>query len=433
MSNIPHFDVTRGPRIAAALMVGLLTVLVIAAVIWMNYASLNISVRAMGKVVPTSRIQFIQSLEGGIIRDITVREGMQVKKGDLLAYIENLQYDSDLGEGLQNKWAAEAGIERLRSQIENRNPQFSEVLRSKAPDVVAEQLNLAASSRRELQVSLDTLNSQLSQRKQELSESKSRVVSAQNLLASARETLAIEENLRKQSAGAQVDYLNAQREVTRLEGEIEAGKITINRVQAAVREAESRMAGVTSKYRADAYRELNDLQARLAALNEQLTGQEDRVSRRELRSPMDGVVNRVLVSTIGGVAKPGETIMEIVPLEDNLRVSVRVKPSDIAFISIGQKAIVRITAYDSSIFGSLDGKVVRVGADAVVEQQGQNQESYFEVTLETERNYIGKPEERLTISSGMAADASIETGKRTLMEYVLKPVIKTLDTSLRER
>lgn len=146
---------------------------------------------------------------------------------------------------------------------------------------------------------------------------------------------------------------------------------------------------------------------------------------------MDGVVNRLLITTLGGVVKPGETIMEIVPADDRLLISARVKPSDIAFIKVGQSARIRITAYDSSIFGTLDGKVLRVGADAITDHE--RKETYFEVFLVAERNYLGTASEQLALSPGMAADSSIHTGKRTLLDYLLKPVAKTLDKSLRER
>ncbi|MBT9499110.1 MAG: HlyD family efflux transporter periplasmic adaptor subunit, partial [Zoogloea sp.] len=168
-----------------------------------------------------------------------------------------------------------------------------------------------------------------------------------------------------------------------------------------------------------------------ATLTEQLTGRNDRVARRELRAPMDGVVNRVLVTTVGGVVKAGESIMEVVPADGRLLITAKVKPSDIAFIKAGQDAKIRISAYDSSIFGTLPGKVLRVGADAVVD--AERKETFFEVFLEAQKNFLGDASEHLTISPGMAADASIQTGKRTMMEYMLKPIVKTLDKSLRER
>jgi adhesin transport system membrane fusion protein len=426
-----HADMDRGPHRAVVMLLVSLTAFLIIAVAWMSSASLSIAVHAVGAVTPTSRVQNIQSMEGGIIREIAVHEGQQVKRGDLLTYVENLQYDADLGEGQQNQWAAQVSIERLKSELAGRAPVFSAELRSRSPALIAEQRKLSLSRRHEMETALETVRNQITQRQEELAEARSRVQSLTALLASVRETLAMEERLQAQRAGAKADFLMALREVNRVQGDLDAARIAVPRVQAALSEAQSRLASVEAKYRADTHRELTDLESKSAAMAEQLSGQQDRVQRRELRSPMDGVVNRILISTVGGVAKAGETIMELVPVQDTLLISARVKPSDIAFIYPGQKAVVRITAYDSSIFGSLDGKVVRVGADAIVD--AEKKESYFEVILETERNYLGKSEERLIISSGMPADASIQTGNRTFMEYLLKPVIKTFDKALRER
>ena len=426
-----HPDLDRGPHRAILILVASLAVFLLLTLAWMSLASLSIAVHAVGAVIPSSRVQNIQSLEGGIIRSIAVREGQPVKRGDLLAYVENIQFDAELGEGQQNQWAAQAGIERLKSELAGRAPAFSEELGSKSPALLAEQRSLSQSRRREMETAMETVRNQITQSQEELAEARSRVQSLTALLAPARETLAMEERLQTQHAGARADFLAAQREVARIQGDLDAARIAVPRVEASLSEARSRLAEVESKYRAETHRELADLASKSAALAEQLTGRRDRVQRKELRSPMDGVVNRVLINTVGGIARPGETIMELVPVQDTLLIAARVKPADIAFIHPGQQAIVRITAYDSSIFGSLDGKVVRVGSDAVVDTE--KKESYFEVTLETQRNYLGKPEERLIISPGMTADASIQTGKRTIMEYLLKPVIKTLDKALRER
>ncbi len=426
-----HHDLDRGPRLAAMIFVGALAVLLLLALLWMAFAKLDISVQAMGQVVPSSRIQLVQSLEGGIVRNIAVREGQQVKKGELLAYVENLQYDAELGEGRQNRWAKEAAIARLDAELNQRQPAFSDEIRKNAPDLVAEQHTLWLTRLSERETLLETAQRQIAQRQEELAEARSRTASLASMLGQARESLAIEQSLLEQGAGARADFLRAQLEVTRLQGDLEAARISVPRIQAAIQEAKSRAAEVTSRYRAEASRERSQLESELAALSEKITASQDRVARREIRAQSDGVVNRLLISTVGGVAKAGETIMELVPVKDTLLISTRVKPSDIAFIHPGQSAIVRISAYDSSIFGSLDAKVVRVGADAILDER--KQEQYFEVFLETSRNYLGKPEEKLTISSGMAADASIRTGKRSVMEYLLKPVVKTLDKSLRER
>lgn len=432
MSNSTlHPDLDRGAHRAALILVGGLAAFVLIALVWMNFAKLDISVQAAGKVIPSSRVQLIQSMEGGIVRNISVREGDPVKKGDLLAYVENRQYDAELGEGRQNQWAIASAIARLDAELSGGEPNFPAELQDQAPDLVAEQRALWLNRKRERDDALETVRRQTNQRQQELAEAKSRVNSLASLLASTKETLAIEEKLQSQGAGAMVDLLRARQEVTRIQSELDTARISIPRIQASIQEAQSRASEVTSKYRADASRERSELEAKQGALGEQITASEDRVSRRELRSPMDGVVNRLLINTVGGVAKPGETILELIPVQDTLQISARVKPSDIAFIRPGQPAKVRISAYDSSIFGSLEAKVLRVGADAVLDERQEN--LYFEVVLETKKNYLGKPEERLIISSGMAADASINTGKRTLMEYMLKPVVKTFDKSLRER
>lgn len=434
MSTMLHADFDRGPRLAALTLVGCLSAFLVLALVWMSIAKLDISVHAMGQVTPSSKVQLIQSLEGGIVREISVQEGQSVKKNDLLAYVENLQYSAEQGEDQHQLWAAQAAITRLDAELAGRTPDFAPELEAKVPDLVAKERSLWLTREKERNDALETAQRQLAQRQQELVEAKARIVSFDSLLASSRESLAMEEKLTAQGAGARADFLRAQQEVTRVEGDLEAARTSVPRLEAAIAEGRSRVAEVLSHARAESSRERSKLAAEAATLTAKLTGSNDRVARRELRSPMDGVVNRLLINTVGGVAKAGETIMELVPVQDTLLVTARVKPSDIAFIRPGQDAIIGITAYDSSIFGRLDGKVLRVGADAIADTKPQSElPLYFEVVLETDRNYLGKPEERLVISSGMAADASIHTGKRTLMEYMLKPVIKTFDKALRER
>lgn len=425
-----HPDLDRGPRKAILLLLASMSAFVILALVWMSFAKLDISVNATGKVVPSSRVQTIQSLEGGIIRDIAVREGQMVKRGDLLAHVENLQYNAELGEGQKTRHAIQSAITRLNAEVSGTAPRFDPQLQRQAPALVAEQEKLWRSRQKEQEAAINVAKDQIEQRDKELAESNTREASLANQLALARENLAIEEKLLAKGAGTKADVLKARQEVSRLQGEVEAAAIGVQRGEAALQEARSRLAETEARYRAESSRELSDLAAEHATISERITAQKDRVDRRELRAPVDGVINRLIISTEGGVAKPGETIMELVPVNDSLLIAARVKPSDIAFIQPEQPVRVRITAYDSSIFGALDGHVVRVGADALVDEK---EEAYFEVYIETERSYLGKPEERLTISPGMTADTSIHTGKRTLMEYLLKPVVKTLDKGLRER
>lgn len=427
-------DLDRGPHLAARVMVALLAGFLVITAIWMSIAKLDISVHAVGQVTPSSKVQLVQSLEGGIVRELMVHEGQSVNKGALLAYVENLQYAAEQGEEQHNLWATQAAITRLDAELTGQTPVFAAELENKVPETVAKERNLWAMREKERNDALQTAYDQLAQRQQELVEVRARITSMSTLLASSRESLQMEEKLSSQGAGARADYLRAQQEVTRVEGDLDAARTSIPRLESAIAEGRSRAAEVLSHARAESSRERSKLEAEAATLNAKLTGSNDRVARRELRSPMDGIVNRLLISTVGGVAKAGETIMELVPVQDTLLITARVKPADIAFIRPGQAAIIAITAYDSSVFGRLDGKVLRVGADAIPDPKAQaEQQLYFEVVLETDRNYLGKPEERLIITPGMAADASIHTGKRTLMEYLLKPIVKTFDNALRER
>ncbi len=429
ISSHPDFD--RGPRKAVMILLGTTAAFFVIFFAWMSFAPLDISVNAVGAVVPSSRLQQIQSMEGGILQALNVREGAVVKKGDVLAIVQNLQFNAEQGEAQQGLWGAQAAIARLDAEARNAAPNFPPDLEKNAPDLVREQRNLWQTRRQERENTLETLSRQVTQRQQELAEARARHQAISESIGPARETLAIEERLAANGAGAKADLLNAQQRYSSQKGELETTRIAIGRIQAAVAEAQARLSETRSRFFAEISKEKSEAELRAAQIGEQLTGRNDRVARREMRAPMDGVVNRLLVNTVGGVVKAGETIMEVVPAEDRLLITAKVKPSDIAFLKPGQDARIRVTAYDSSIFGSLPGKVVRVGADAVVD--GEKKETYFEVLLEAEKNYLGDPAEHLTISPGMAADASIQTGKRTMMEYMLKPIVKTLDKSLRER
>lgn len=426
-----HHDFERGANRAVTLLLGTLALFFILLLAWMAFARLDISVNASGSIVPSSRIQQIQSMEGGILQSLSVREGEHVKKGHLLASIQNRQFDSEQGESQQQYWAAQAALIRLQAELQNQTPAFPAELEARTPDQVREQRVLWQSRKQERENTLETLTRQLTQRQQELADARSRYQAASEAIVPSREALAIEEKLNDAGAGARADLLNARQRHATQKGELDSTRIAISRGQAAVQEAQSRLNETRARFQTESSKEKSEIELRAATVEQQLTGRNDRVARRELRAPMDGVVNRLLITTQGGVIKAGETIMEIVPIDDTLLIAVRVKPNDIAFIKPGQDARIRITAYDSSIFGPLEGRVLRVGADAITDHE--RKETYFEVFLTADRNYLGEPGEQLRISPGMAADTSIHTGKRTVLDYMLKPVTKTTDKSLRER
>lgn len=424
-------DLDRGPRRAAIALIAVTGIFLAGMLVWMTVSKLEITVQATGKVVPSKRVQQIQSLEGGIVSEISVREGARVRKGDLLMTIDNQKFDSDLGESRESYWGLRAAIARLDAEIRGGRPEFDGEVRKGAPAQVARETQLWSSRRDEQQSAIAGLLRQLDQRRNELDETIARARSLKQSLAISSEQLRIEEQLMTKGAGAKGQLLSAQQEYNRIQGDLRTAELTIPRIESAIREAEARTAELRAKFLAEANKERNELQLKLSGLSQRMTAEEDKVSRRALRSPMDGIVNRLLVNTQGGVAKPGETLMEIIPVEDELLISAQVKPTDIAFLRADQNARVRVSAYDFSVYGSLDAKVIRVGADAVLDPKQEN--LYFEVQLLSDRNYLGSPDQNLKIVPGMTVEARITTGERSVLEYMLKPIARVVSGALQER
>ena len=224
--------------------------------------------------------------------------------------------------------------------------------------------------------------------------------------------------------------LQLERQVNDLQGQLDQANLTVPRAQAALREANERIASAYSSFRADALKELNDRNGELAGLKEAMAAGQDRVRRTEVRSPVRGTIKQIKINTIGGVVQPGQDLMEIVPLDDTLLIDARVRPADIAFIRPGQAATVKITAYDYSIYGGLDGKVEDISADTITNEKG---ESFYRVRVRTDRNHLGTPQKPLAIIPGMTAQIDVLTGHKTVLDYILKPILKARDEALKER
>ena len=426
-----HADLDRGPRRAAMALVGVITALFVFLFVWMAFSKLEITVEATGKVIPSRRVQQIQSLEGGIVRGIHVREGMQIRKGDLLLTLDNKEFDASLGESRESYWGQRAALARLQAEISGTTPVFPKDVVERVPDQVQRERQLWSSRRAEQAALVSGIQRQIEQRRQELDETRGRIRSLQKSLGIAEEQLDIEERLLAKGAGTRGQKLAAEQEVTRLRGDRQAAELAVPRLESAIQEAMAKLDETRAKFIAQASAERNELQVRSAALSQKMTGAEDKVSRTALRAPIDGVVNRLMVATEGGVAKPGETLLEVIPVDDQLLLAVQVMPKDIAFLHPDQKAKVRVSAYDFSVYGSLDARVARVGADAILDPRQEN--LYFEVQLESDRNYLGNDKEQLRILPGMTVDARITTGERSVLAYLFKPVAKVLSGALQER
>ena len=425
-----HPDPDRGPRRTILAMVAVVAVFLGAALLWAQLAELDVAVQARGAVIPPSRLQEVQSLEGGIVEQMLVAPGDVVKKGQVLARLDTIQVSATLGESRQHQLAALAGRARVEALLSGQAPRFEPDLRLEAPELVAKETQLWRDALRESQANTAMLRETIERRRGEQVEAQARIQSLLGQVALGEDSLAIEEKLFKQGAGARADYLAAQQRLLAQKAELDALRQSLPRLGAGLAEAQAAAQEAQSRARTGWGAQRSDFETKAAALVATMGGQSDKVARRELLSPVDGVVNRLLVNTRGGVAQPGKPIIEIVPAEAALLMSVRVRPGDIGFIHNGQVAHVRVAAYDSSTFGQMDAVVDRVGADAVVDEKG---EAYFEVHLSAARDQLklhGKP---LPVTPGMPVDVGILTGQRSVMQYLLKPVLRSIQGALQER
>jgi adhesin transport system membrane fusion protein len=419
----------RGPRTTATLLLLAMAAFVIAAIAWAGRARVDEVAVGAGRVIPTSQVQVVQNLEGGILSALMVTEGDVVEAGQVLLRIDDTTFASSFRENRARYLGFLASLARLEAEVEGKPVVFPADLADER-EVVANERALLDARRAELDASLDVLRRQEEQRKQELLELQRRITGTDQRLALARQELGIMAPMVERGVTPRVELLRVQRLVNELEQDLETARISVPKADAALAEAQRRQAERRAAFRSAAQQDLNTQRVQLRALQESLTSVRDRVARTEVKSPVRGIVQRVKVNTIGGVIKPGDDLVEIVPLDDTLLVEARIRPSDIAFLRPGQSAQVKLTAYDYATYGILPGKLEYISADTIVDEQGQ---SYYRIRVRTETNYLGTEDKPLHIIPGMVAQVDVVTGKKTVLEYLLKPVIRARTNALRER
>ena len=425
-----HPDPDHGPQRVVLPMVGVLVLFIITALGWASVAQLDVAAQGRGAVVPPSRLQEVQSLEGGIVQEMLVAAGQRVMAGQVVARLDTAQIQADLGESRQLQLAALASRARVDALLTGGVPQFSQALRDEAAELVDKETQLWRDAQREYRSNQASVREAVQRRRGELAEAESRILSLQGSLRVTEEGFAIEERLFNEGAGSRSDYLAAQQRLLQQRTEIDGTRQSLPRLRAGLAEAQAQAAEADAKARAQWGTQRSDYQTKTATLGATIGGRQDKAARREVVSPVEGVVNRVLVNTRGGVAAPGKAILEIVPDEANLLMTVRIKPADIGFIRAGQPAHVRVLPYDASTYGQLDAEVKTVGADAVVDEKG---EAYFEVQLIAARDQLKLHGKALPITPGMPVDVGILTGQRSVMQYLLKPVLRSFQGALQER
>lgn len=400
-------------------------------ILWANLAVLDEVTRGEGKVIPSTEVQAVQILEAGIVEEFMVREGQEVEAGQVLLRLSDVDASSDLGANNARYLGLLAAITRLQAEAEGKaTVEFPEDVMKGAPSSVTEELNAFRANQQQIQGQISILEQQLSQRESEIRELETRASDIRGVLRLQQEEKAMVEPLVARGSAPKMELLQLERTIKEKTVELNGALSALPRVKASAQEARARINDIKTSMQAQAQTELAAKLIEMNEIKERLGALQVRKTRTELKSPVKGVIQELSVNTIGGVVKPGEDIIKIVPQDDQLIVEAKIKPSDRAFIYPGQKAMVKITAYDFSIYGGLKGEVVNISADTIEDEKGN---SFYRVRLRTEENELKRKGQILPIIPGMVASVDILTGHKTVMQYILKPLIKTLTNAMGER
>lgn len=428
MQSLSAAVIQRSPRYLVSMIV-IVALVVLAAILWMAWAEIDVVVRGSGKVVPARQVQLVQSLEGGVVSDILVREGDLVERNQALIKISDVAFASSYEENRLKLFELRARSARLKAEAHGTEfVSDSEVMKA-YPELMKSEKSLYESNLQQLNETLRIYEEQINQQQIALEEGLSKQRQLQRSLKLIKKELQIKEPLVRRRIISEIEYLQLQQREAEVEGELDAVKISIPRIKSTVEEARRKLEQSRLELRNKAKQELNEVQAEISRIAEAQTALQDRVSRTTLRSPVKGVIKQLHANSIGGVVTPGGKVLEIVPIGDSLLIEVQIKPADIAYINVGQETRLKFTAYDFAIHGSLKGKVSFVSADTITNDEG---ESFYIARVIPEKSYLGHESRPLPIKVGMTSEADIITDKKTILEYLLKPIHRGLGKALRE-
>jgi len=419
------------PTKKSQLIVWIVLLVVIWLIFWASQAELDKIVRGDGKVVPSSEIKTIQNLEGGIVSEIFVSSGDKVKKDQVLLKLDNTQFASSFGESELREEELNALALRLEAeafakpydinQFVNEDPQVQDLYRR--------EFQLYQARQKQLKTADNILVQQIEQKKLELKDAISQKTQLSRSLELLRKEVNFTKPLVRQGIASQVDLLKLERQENEALSKLKGIEFSIPIIRSAISEARSKRIDAKEQFANQAHEQLNQVLAEKSQLEKSKTALRDRVDRTDIKSPVNGTVKQMFVNTIGGVVQPGNDIIEIVPDDDRLVLETKILPADIGFIYPDLKAKIKFTAYDFAIYGGLDGTVKQISADTITDEEGN---SFYIARIETERNHLGTAEAPLYLLPGMTASIDIIVGKHTVLDYLLKPIIKAKDTALRE-
>lgn len=413
--------------VRARLLLRVMAWIILLLLVWAAFAPIDEVARGEGKVIPSSQLQIIQSFDGGVVEEVFVREGQVVNKGDLLLRIDPTRFISTFRENRAEYLSLQARAARLQALTSNSEFSLPKGLAAEAPDIAAHESNLYISNRKELDEQLSIARSQLDQRQEELNEMRAKLTQVTRALELTTQELNVTRPLLASGAISEVEILRLEGEVSNAKGEREQALSQESRLVLAVKESEGKLREtelmVSNKWSA----ELSEVLSKIASLSESSTGLADRIKYADIRSPVRGTVQRVFTNTVGGVVQPGHEVIEMVPLDDQLIVEAKVSPKDIAFLHPGQPAIVKFTAYDFVVYGGLTGTVEHISPDTITDEKDR---TFYIVRVRTDRAGF---DPSLPIMPGMMTQVDILTGKKTVLSYLIKPVLRAKQNALTER
>lgn len=397
--------------------------------IWAALAEVDEVTRGEGKVIPSQQLQVVQSVDGGVVQEVLIREGEQVAKGDVLVRIDPTRFVASFREGSVRAFALRAKVARLRALI-NDQPYGAipdDSLNPAQQQVLAQEENYYYASIGELEQRLSVAREQHAQRRQELSEAQARLRAAEQAYRMSSQELNVTRPLLTSGAVSEIDILRLERDQAAADGERRSAAARSRQAEAGIQEAEARMAEADLTMRNQWRAELSQASAELNSLSQNVDGLADRVKHAEIRSPVNGTVQRLLYNTIGGVVQPGSTVIEIVPADDRLLVEAKVAPKDIAFLRPGLPATIKLHAYDFSIYGGVSATLQHISADTITDERDNTY--YLVRAMTNDSEFI----ERLSVIPGMTAQLDIMTGKKSILSYLLKPLLRAKANALSER
>ena len=399
--------------------------------VWAGFSQIDEVTRGDGKAIPSSKLQKIQNLEGGIVSELYVKEGQIVEAGAPLIRLDDTRFASNVGETEADRLSMLLRVERLSAEVDDRPLNFPEDVLKAVPGQAKSEESLYISRRQQLHDEIGGLQEQLIQRQQELREFGSKQGQYRQQLGLQRQEINMSEPLVAQGAVSPVEVLRLKRAEVETRGQLDATTLAIPRAESAIKEVQRKIDETRGKFRSEALTQLNEARTDLNKASATGKALEDRVSRTLVTSPVRGIVNKLLVNTIGGVIQPGSDLVEIVPLDDTLLVEAKIRPQDIAFLHPGQEATVKFTAYDYTIYGGLKAKLEQIGADTITDEDKKT--TYYVIKVRTERSHLGTDDKPLLIIPGMVASVDIITGKKSVLSYLLKPIIRARAEALHER